>query len=152
MSNHCTSKSRNLELHLTMSVFSLAASLDFNLDWRALPSFPVLANTGIYIYIYTLEEGPPSGKNDPTSIASDVFARFKEVNFEHFSHKNHARNVFFEIWVPMCRPKGHPGENDPPVAAARRPFGPPVWVDVWTFSLPSVIAKHVFSNMLPEGF
>ena len=29
-----------------MSVFSLAASLDLKLDWRALPSFPVLANTG----------------------------------------------------------------------------------------------------------
>ena len=48
MSNHCTSKSRNLELHFTMSVFLLAASLDFQLYWRALPSFPVLANTGIY--------------------------------------------------------------------------------------------------------
>ena len=46
MNNHCTPKSRNLELHLTMSVFLLAASLDFKLDWRALPSFPVLANTG----------------------------------------------------------------------------------------------------------
>ena len=46
MSNPCTSKSRNLELHFTMSVFSLAASLDFQLYWRALPSFPVLANTG----------------------------------------------------------------------------------------------------------
>ena len=46
MSNHCTSKSRNLELHFTMSVFLLAASLDFQLYWRALPSFPVLANTG----------------------------------------------------------------------------------------------------------
>ena len=43
--NRWTPKSRNLELHLTMSVFSLAASLDFDLDWRALPSFPVLANT-----------------------------------------------------------------------------------------------------------
>ena len=61
MSNPCTSKSRNLELHFTMSVFLLAASLDFQLYWRALPSFPVLANTGIYIYIYTLEEGPPFG-------------------------------------------------------------------------------------------
>ena len=29
-----------------MSVFLLAASLDFQLYWRALPSFPVLANTG----------------------------------------------------------------------------------------------------------
>ena len=29
-----------------MSVFLLAASLDFHLYWRALPSFPVLANTG----------------------------------------------------------------------------------------------------------
>ena len=46
MNNHCTSKSTNLELHLTMSVFLLAASLDFQLYWRALPSFPVLANTG----------------------------------------------------------------------------------------------------------
>ena len=46
MSNPCTSKSRNLELHLIMSVFLLAASLDFQLYWRALPSFPVLANTG----------------------------------------------------------------------------------------------------------
>ena len=46
MSNHCTSKSRNLELHFTMSVFLLAASLNFQLYWRALPSFPVLANTG----------------------------------------------------------------------------------------------------------
>ena len=46
MSNHCTSKSRNLELHSTMSVFLLAASLDFQVYWRALPSFPVLANTG----------------------------------------------------------------------------------------------------------
>ena len=46
MSNPCTSKSRNLELHFTMSVFLLAASLDFHLYWRALPSFPVLANTG----------------------------------------------------------------------------------------------------------
>ena len=57
MSNPCTSTSRNLELHLTMSVFLLAASLDFQLYWRALPSFPVLANTGIY----KLEEGPPLG-------------------------------------------------------------------------------------------
>ena len=47
MSNPCTSKSRNLELHFTMSVFLLAASLNFQLCWRALPSFPVLANTGI---------------------------------------------------------------------------------------------------------
>ena len=54
MSNPCTSKSRNLELHFTMSVFLLAASLDFQLYWRALPSFPVLANTGIYVYIYIL--------------------------------------------------------------------------------------------------
>ena len=46
MSNPCTSRSRNLELHFTMSVFLLAASLDFQLYWRALPSFPVLANTG----------------------------------------------------------------------------------------------------------
>ena len=46
MSNPCTSKSRNLELHFTMSVFLLAASLSFQLYWRALPSFPVLANTG----------------------------------------------------------------------------------------------------------
>jgi hypothetical protein len=46
MSNHCTSKSRNLELHFTMSVSLLAASLNFQLYWRALPSFPVLANTG----------------------------------------------------------------------------------------------------------
>ena len=29
-----------------MSVFLLAASLNFQLYWRALPSFPVLANTG----------------------------------------------------------------------------------------------------------
>ena len=42
-SNPCTSKSRNLELHFTMSVFLLAASLNFQL---AMPSFPVLANTG----------------------------------------------------------------------------------------------------------
>ena len=61
MSNPCTSKSRNLELHFTMSVFLLAASLNFQLYWRALPSFPVLANTGIYYTIYTLEEGPPLG-------------------------------------------------------------------------------------------
>ena len=47
MSNPCTSKSRNLELHFTMSVFLLAASLDFQLYWRALPSFPVLANSGM---------------------------------------------------------------------------------------------------------
>ena len=48
MSNPCMSKSRNLELHFTMSVFLLAASLNFQLYWRALPSFPVLANTGIF--------------------------------------------------------------------------------------------------------
>ena len=46
MNNQCTSKSRNLELHLTMSVFLLAASLNFKIYWRALLSFPVLANTG----------------------------------------------------------------------------------------------------------
>ena len=46
MSNPCTSRSRNLELHSTMSIFLLAASLNFQLYWRALPSFPVLANTG----------------------------------------------------------------------------------------------------------
>ena len=62
MSNPCTSKSRNLELHFTMSVFLLAASLNFQLYWRALPSFPVLANTGDPCSrIYTLEEGPPLG-------------------------------------------------------------------------------------------
>ena len=44
--NHCTSKSRNLELHSTMSICLRAASLNFQLYWRALPSFPVLANTG----------------------------------------------------------------------------------------------------------
>ena len=44
--NPCTSKSRSLELHFTMSVFLLAASLDFQLYGRALLSFPVLANTG----------------------------------------------------------------------------------------------------------
>ena len=59
MNNHCTPKSRNLELDLTKSVFLLAASLNFKIYWRALLSFPVLANTGvnistyIYIYIYT---------------------------------------------------------------------------------------------------
>ena len=42
MSNPCTSRSRNLELDFKMSVFLLAASLDFQLYWRALPSFPVL--------------------------------------------------------------------------------------------------------------
>ena len=46
ISNHCTSKPRNLELHSTMSICLLAASLNFQLYWRALPSFPVLANTG----------------------------------------------------------------------------------------------------------
>ena len=46
MDTHCTPKSRNLELHLTMSVFLLAASLNFEIYWRALLSFPVLANTG----------------------------------------------------------------------------------------------------------
>ena len=51
MDTHCTPKSRNLELHLTMYVFLLAASLNFEIYWRALLSFPVLANTGIYIYI-----------------------------------------------------------------------------------------------------
>jgi hypothetical protein len=62
MSNPCTSKSRNLELHFTMSVFLLAASLDFQLYWRALPSFPVLANTGAhFIKGFILEEGPPFG-------------------------------------------------------------------------------------------
>ena len=49
MSNRCTSKSRNVELHFTMSVFLLAASLDFQSYWRGLPSFPVLANTDILI-------------------------------------------------------------------------------------------------------
>ena len=46
MDTHCTPKSRNLELHLTISVFLLAASLNFEIYWRALLSFPVLANTG----------------------------------------------------------------------------------------------------------
>ena len=46
MNYHCTPKSRNLKLHLTMSVFSLAASLNFKIYWRELLSFPVLANTG----------------------------------------------------------------------------------------------------------
>ena len=46
MSNPFTSKSRNLQLHFTMSVFLLAASLNFKIYWRALLSFPVLANTG----------------------------------------------------------------------------------------------------------
>ena len=46
MDTHCTPKSRNLELHLTMSVLLVAASLDFEIYWRALLSFPVLANTG----------------------------------------------------------------------------------------------------------
>ena len=48
ISNRCTSKPRNLEIHSTMSICLLAASLNFQLYWRALPSFPVLANTGIY--------------------------------------------------------------------------------------------------------
>ena len=71
MSNPCTSKSRNLELHLTMSVFSLAASLDFDLDWRALPSFPVLANTGFYICVicFTLGDAPPLGESRPQFFA-----------------------------------------------------------------------------------
>ena len=46
MNNHCTSKSGNLELHLTLSVFLLAAGLNLKIYWRALLSFPVLANTG----------------------------------------------------------------------------------------------------------
>ena len=46
ISNPCTSKSRNLELHSTISIFLLAASLNFHFYWRAFPSFPVLANTG----------------------------------------------------------------------------------------------------------
>ena len=46
ISNHCTSKPRNLELHSTMSILLLAVSLNFQFYWRALPSFPVLANTG----------------------------------------------------------------------------------------------------------
>ena len=47
MNYHCTPKSINLGLHLTMSVFLLAASLNFKMYWRELLSFPVLANTGI---------------------------------------------------------------------------------------------------------
>ena len=35
------------ELHSTMSIFLLAGSLNFQLYWRAGPSFAVLANTGI---------------------------------------------------------------------------------------------------------
>ena len=71
MSNPCTSKSRNLELHFTMSVFLLAASLDFQLYWRALPSFPVLANTGsgklwlaqkLKVYGFTLKVYGSAGK------------------------------------------------------------------------------------------
>ena len=62
ISNSCTSKSRNLELHSTMSVFLGAAGLNFQIYWRALPSFPVLANTGMsHVLKYTLEEGPPFG-------------------------------------------------------------------------------------------
>ena len=34
MSNPCTSKSRNLELHFAMSVFLLAASLNLKIYWR----------------------------------------------------------------------------------------------------------------------
>ena len=62
MSKHCTPKSRNLELHSTMSICLLAASSNFKIYWRALPSFPVLANTGMsHVLKYTLEEGPPLG-------------------------------------------------------------------------------------------
>ena len=46
MNNHCTPKSRNLELHLTMSVLLVAASLNLKIYWRALLSFLVLANSG----------------------------------------------------------------------------------------------------------
>ena len=64
MSKPCMSKSRNLELHFTMSVFLLAASLGFQLYWRALPSFPVLALIQVLHIcshvIYTLEERPPT--------------------------------------------------------------------------------------------
>ena len=59
MSNPCTSKSRNLELHSIICTFLLAAGLDFQLYWRAMPSFPVLANTGIYIYIYIPQRKAP---------------------------------------------------------------------------------------------
>ena len=58
MSNPCTPKSRNLELHFTMSVFLLAASLSFKIYWRALLSFPVLANTGLYILYIPYRKAP----------------------------------------------------------------------------------------------
>ena len=54
ITNPCTSKSRSLELHSTMSIFVLAASLNFQLYWRALPSFPVLVLIQVIsiLYIY----------------------------------------------------------------------------------------------------
>ena len=49
--------------------------------------------------------------------------------------------------MPRCRPKGHPDENETPVAAVRHPFGPPIGVDFLTFSLPGVISRCVFFPM-----
>ena len=40
-------------------LFSLAICLELKMHWSSLLSFPVLANTGIYKYMYSLEDGPP---------------------------------------------------------------------------------------------
>ena len=52
----------------------------------------------------------------------------------------------------MCRLKGLPGENEGSVAAARHPFGLPVWVDFWTFSLACMISRCFSPMCCPKGF
>ena len=70
--------------------------------------------------MYNLEEGPPSGKSlgldgpglqcEPVLATLDALGFVIGVNFEDFSKQMQAGEVFFEICVPMCRPKGHSGE------------------------------------------
>ena len=55
--------------------------------------------------------------------------------------------MLFEILVPMCRPKGHLGENERAVSAARSSIWTSIGVVFSWFSLPGVISGRVFFTM-----
>ena len=68
-----------------------------------------------------------------------------EVYFEDF-RKIACRDLFFEILVPLFRPKGHLNENDGAVSVARSSIWNSIGIVFLWFSLPGVISGRVFSQ------
>ena len=68
------------------------------------------------------------------------------VNFEKFLRKMYARDVLFEIWVPRCRARVHQGKNKGADVVARSSIWTSIGFGFWSFSLPGVFSRVVFSQ------